>query len=1312
MKNSCELYPIIKGQPSELYKGLASEKFGGRPIANIMYAAYLQPGVKAMMNNAGYKVNSQGQHSAEDVFKYFEGNKLLNEQAVKTDTLAINLGAKNSDGSFVDFKNPEDAYVKALNFNSSNEGKLAYVVQHGDAFHVVIDDLSSRNIVKKALVSEEKLAWDYFMKELNAVGITSQDLAFAFDSINPIHLPGIFSYLNVLKTIQNDKLSRKDIRTLLTFNKGESLIQQALSRWGTIENSVEEIFKTLESGSPAGVLNFVNNVLNKCKTFNSLDLKSIENNIKREIFNFESTSEEIKLDKTISSLDSQYNINKNIIEVKNKEITKLTEVIAAAILSLQRQIEALEAKSGKTSKTKDLNQTLQQLTRELEGKKNYIGILKFLSKGLKQLNTIDSLYNNLPNTGSLMEQISNRSEVLIKIKGIINAYYKIADALSSVNNLLTEENMTQQEIDNIQNTAKVLKESLEKQSKRFDSEAERIATEVCTDIFGTDSSVEAKDIRNFIDMAEADASLLDLTYSFSKLTNPVAAALGSVFKQAQDNKRQRMIDISNRIRLADRKLKKAGHDSSFMYEIVKDKSGIITDVYIKSDINWEAYNEARKTFIGRAMNAGMKGIDLKIAIETWEENNTIPEIVDSKSGRTEMLPSALFRGIDFSKDWDNAQIEYYNTMMQIKGEIGSLMPSYAQHQYKPAQIRGTTLDIIKSIKEGRFSFKEGMSLIKDNTKKWLKLETREDDTNYAKNGINIEGEYFNNTKTDFDGTVLKRIPMFYVSKLEDQKDLLFDFSGSLQSLAGAAITYDEMSKIQNVVEVMRSFIDDQDIKEKSYDSSLAYTASTAKTWIVQKVVKTSKNTRTSAIINGLIDKYMYGQTYTKEESKLGKFFRGIIRYSSVTKLMLNLPSYLNNISMGEIQAMIEAGAGEFYNPKNLLFAHLVLFGNNTVKAPGKIMDMLTNNIESLEALISMRFDPNNETFSKLQHERYHTSMFRKLFGEASLMSGYSSSEYFLQQLNLYAILDHEKVLVDGKKVSLYSALRKKENTDGSVLLILADNTTDLNGNSIEINDEYVDSIRKKVRNVVQALNGAMNEEDKGSIHRTALGKGIMNFRQWMISHYSRRFRSGVWNNDTGRFEEGYWTTVGKKLEYLGIKAANNTPIKHLLAEFAKEGTQFAAHLEALDKYENLTEHQRANIRRAMSEVVIWGMLNVLIAAIGSEKDYKGDFWMRLLIYVLKRTEMETGASVPSPALLKDATKLMESPFPSISTIQGTLYPLYGWYNDYGVKYESGPNKGKDKYITKSIKGLLPTKKVIDNTLNIDTRPDMFNYLNK
>ena len=80
------------------------------------------------------------------------------------------------------------------------------------------------------------------------------------------------------------------------------------------------------------------------------------------------------------------------------------------------------------------------------------------------------------------------------------------------------------------------------------------------------------------------------------------------------------------------------------------------------------------------------------------------------------------------------QKEYYNTMMQIKGELGSLLPEYAQHQFLPPQCRRSFLDAMTSAK----SIRDVLKAIKLQIQKLYKPQ--EGTEKYRKNAVIIDGD--------------------------------------------------------------------------------------------------------------------------------------------------------------------------------------------------------------------------------------------------------------------------------------------------------------------------------------------------------------------------------------------------------------------------------------------------------------------------------------------------------------------------------------------------------------------------------------------
>ena len=358
-----------------------------------------------------------------------------------------------------------------------------------------------------------------------------------------------------------------------------------------------------------------------------------------------------------------------------------------------------------------------------------------------------------------------------------------------------------------------------------------------------------------------------------------------------------MNNISLRIRRATDKLYKAGHNSEFMYE---------DDGHIVSDIDWGLYKAARSAKIKSLYVQGFQGFDLKQAIEDWEDQNTEDRVVDNTNGRTERVPNDRYRKInDFQEGWTQEQIDYYDTMMQLKGEIGSLLPAYAQHQYLPPQVRRKFLDAMHDAK----NFKDVAKAVKNKAENFYKV--REDDENYNMNGI-IDGDEYQITEGAFDNTPLRQIPIFFVNRVEEG-ELLKNFSTGIAALAGTAANYDSMNQIAQVVEFIGDFVKNQSAKDKDPKGDVVQNKEIR---VFKDLWKRGKNTNTTELIEGFIAQHIYGQNRDPNENKTwAKMFSNIIAYTSFKGLATNVKGAVANYLMGEFQMMIEAGAGEFYNFK-------------------------------------------------------------------------------------------------------------------------------------------------------------------------------------------------------------------------------------------------------------------------------------------------------------------------------------------------------------------------------------------------------------
>ena len=414
-------------------------------------------------------------------------------------------------------------------------------------------------------------------------------------------------------------------------------------------------------------------------------------------------------------------------------------------------------------------------------------------------------------------------------------------------------------------------------------------------------------------------------------------------------------------------------------------------------------------------------------------------------------------------------------------------------------------------------------------------------------------------------------------------------------------------------------------------------------------------------------------------------FSNILAYTSFKGLATNVKGAVANYLMGEFQMMIEAGAGEFYNFKDYAWAHTKLFGSAGVG--GELAELLTNNVNHKSVLMRELFDPLQENFSEKSHTKYYKSMFRQLISHDCSFIGYSSGEYLIHYVNMYGVLHNQKVLLNGKKISLYDAFEVVNKQDGNSELHLKTGVTDLDGNAIT--DTFIDKVRKKVRYVNQSTHGAMNEEDKGLLHQKWWGRGIMNFRQWMVEHYSRRFRKRHFDASLGEDREGYWYSLYKGLTNDDTKDTWNRGQKlDAIGLFMKDFYTFMFRSQA--QWHNLDDMQKYNIKRVRAEMLMYICLLGLGFALGDPDKHKREFWRRWWIYQTKRAILDTEASMPHPKNISNWLTVLNSPMASLNTMNSLLYTFYGLTNgDIVTDLKSGDHKGENKYWRNMVKYNMP-----------------------
>lgn len=1275
MKGSCILIPEISGEDSILYKEILEKNKTDRPFVNLIYALYLQPGVQAQMDANGYKRNKQGQHKYKDVIKFLDIDEFKKQREVSLQTEAIDLGIMNPNLSYVDFTNVDEAFDKAQQYNSSHDARIAYVVQHGNAYNVILINKDSRTIKHLYNFNKQAVTWEAFKSKVRESGVNLDDLlSRAGGMLTPINVENFLNTVDIFKSASNDVLGIKDISILFTLGESLPRVQALMNRgWGTFDEVVQKCYDAIQNPSTVSpsTLNLINSTINDCKLhspFNASSvLKHIQDNV---IFNFDITSEEKNIQDTIKDLEDNYQINRNTISKKINEINSLEDVALEAITILEKEIRRLESEKGVTKTVKELEKTKQLLAEELSSKRTYFGITQFLEQALKYALKTRDIIMNIPVGGTNQEYLRACAAALSTANNLRNAYYNILTSLCNMDVFIINENLTSADKDLLQTKAKEVKSLLDEIENKITSHLRKeFIVKNLQEELG-DSTEFGLDYVNIAEMLEQDTSVVDYIGQVAKSSNAILASVGTIVRNAQHQRDEKLDAISTRIGRATKKLYDTGYkDTEFMYD---ENNRIITE----EGIDWEAYKEARNKAIKTFKKTfKYRGFALKEAIEIWEQQNTVEKIVDPKTGRTERIPDGSYRlssdDNPFNKLSD-AQKEYYREMMDIKGEIGTLLPKWAQQQFLPPQLRASTWDLIKRAKQEKWKASKLALMLLDRMKFW---KIREDDTDYI-------------TSTqhgDYDNTPLRDIPIFYAHPLNNQDELLKDFSSALQSFASTALNYEAMANIKDKVEAIQSFTRDMSVKEDSEDV-ITYWDNIKQqvTYVFSILRKKSKQHRVSDILDAYLDKELYN-IKRKGSKKVNKLMDALIGYNSVIRLSANVLGATANITAGVIQTVIEAGGGKYYNTKDLVQAQIQMLGPG--KYTGAAWDILTGSKQNKFTLLHEFFDMAQDNYADKSRQRYHQNAGRRLFGKFNIMGMYSGGEFLIRSINGMAVLNHEKVKLNGKVISLSQAFEKTNDANSYPELKLKDGITKLDGSPLTLEDQYFKDVKKKIKACSDECFGAFSQEDKGVINQYCLGRLAMNFRQWMVEHYSRRYRTKHWDYTKKQFVEGYYITPFRLIRDI-LKAK-------------KDGDTI---VEAMKN--TITEEDKYNLKKAGWETALFIALCAFNFGMGDVDD-EDDYWTRFWMYNVKRMQSETGAAFPL-GIFSESKKLIKTPIPAITTVNGLMYPITGiMAGDFMDEIERGRYEGWNKYGRNLLWYSVPFYKQVDQLIHMDEEDTVF-----
>jgi len=479
------------------------------------------------------------------------------------------------------------------------------------------------------------------------------------------------------------------------------------------------------------------------------------------------------------------------------------------------------------------------------------------------------------------------------------------------------------------------------------------------------------------------------------------------------------------------------------------------------------------------------------------------------------------------------------------------------------------------------------------------------------------------------------------------------------------------------------------------------------------VAAKNTNSNTKQMMVNMLESRFY-DIGNKQQIKLGKYDLnkavGFINSSSAfLTLSLNIASGTANVINANAQMFLETFLkGHTFTAKDIAKAQKI-YGASMLDTISDVTNPINN---SFPNQVMEMF--NTRGLYNLSNANFLQSSIAKAgFQLSSLQVLQDSGEHWIQSVITMAVLNNIKVKnaqnryidVDGKIVeakeaaSLLDMLKRDKDTglvevDPKVVYTSHNRATRWN----EGGKTKIDTlIRKKLYDSL----GNYTETDQPEVFRHWLGKLGMLYRKYLVPMGQARMR-GLEHSFTKKEDlNDYDRTFSYALQEYE-EGTYTTLVRHIKTVLTgKKGELLSMH-----NWDNLTEYEKHNIKRSVTEIVmtmvVLPMAVMFVQALAEAGDDDDDF-LFFIAYQLRRLETELSA-YRDP---RESFKMLRSPIPSARLIEsamglvGSLFTPWDW----DETYVSGTNKDRNKLKVKFYKQ-IPVIKEFQRKYQ-----DLFEYQN-
>lgn len=789
---------------------------------------------------------------------------------------------------------------------------------------------------------------------------------------------------------------------------------------------------------------------------------------------------------------------------------------------------------------------------------------------------------------------------------------------------------------------------------------------------GTKMSVES-----LLSEAQSDISLMDRWLdSMADSADMLLQLFDAAVKKAKDTARLQTLDDIREIQEFREKAEGMGiTDFDWMFE--RDDEGHKSGNYI-SEVNFAQFEKDLREFeAGLEEKYGRNPTGEEAVLKMVERNDWLKTHAISMFGTPQPNP-AMYRNRAYDRLTEN-QKTILSEFLALKDKFDAKLPKTRVARNKAIQMR----------KAGSQRLWESMTsptTIFQNIKESItsSILEKEDDDQIFGNARAEKG------LTDFAGNEFMTLPVLFTNRLQNPDELTDDVVGSLMSYAYMANQYEQMDNIIDPLEVGRALVtEERKVRKTRGGNPLIEKFSALDVDVANKIFTSRSNIEDK--LNDFFESQVYGK-YLKDEGtfdvlgkkvSVNKLTSVILKGSSLAQLGFNWLANLANVATGLGMQNIEAAAGQFFGPKELAKADAAY-----AKALGPMMAELGSRTKTNKlSLFFELFDVKQNFGSNIKNQK--KNWLQRLFGAEIAFLGQDAGDHWLYGRTAIAMAMRQKVLLDSKEMSLWEALQVEGvNGSSTIKQLNYKDITDLEGNPFD-----VAKFSRKVAHINQTCFGIYNDDDANAANRVSMGRLLQQYRKWMKIQYNRRFQAAQGNLATDSWEEGYYRTVGR-----------------MLNQWIRGGVQLS------EQWDNMTTEERANIKRAITEMVQFFAVWALANWIEWPDDKKRPWALKLAEYSSKRLAHELGGLAPSTIMPQELLKTVKSPIPATTVVQNSFNLINSAIDptDWVDEIQSGPYKGMstlEKNILKApIPGVAQYRQIdkfigdLDNSIGYYARP--------